>query len=198
MIRPSRWWYLVGIIVAFAGAGWSAIDRLGVVDGRVGMMHRIVIPGHATFPFVAGEYLGYYEPRSVVDGKEYATSEMFSGLLCAIRDAKEGKPIATTPAPMVSSYEVPPFAGVSIFSFVVPKAGDYQFACRRPKRAEGEPPVVIALGTNMERSTANVLSVPAGFVAIGTAIWLVIFVLRRRSASSLQKLAAKRDSRGLS
>ena len=189
-IRPTRWWYLLGVMIAFGGGSAVILTQMGVIPERVEMMHRVVVPGSATFIFKPGNYVAYYEPRSIVDGKVFSNDDTLDGLFCGIRMVPLGMELKVFPAPMTSSYSTSSFAGVSVFRFTIKEAGSYQFACERSSNV-AKNPFVIAVGNDLFR-TMNQLIAPVSVLFLsGVLLWLFVFIRRRRSA---QRLAARHGS----
>jgi hypothetical protein len=176
MAKPSGWLYLVGIGVAFGGCGASLALGLGGMKDKVEGMQRAVMPGQATLELPAGEQVGYYEHKSVVEGAVFATGEL-SGMTCQLRDPQN----AVVPLESMSldlKYELGSHAGTGMFKAKVPAAGKHTLECRYDQ-GEGTR-VVIAIGEPLTGSILMTVLPGLGAGILGLIICIVIFVKRRR------------------
>lgn len=182
----GRTWYLVAVLVALAGlvvAGlvvWRTLSEAGAD------IQRLVVPGQAELVLdPPGTYTIYYEHRSVVDGRVFATAGTdVSALQVSVEEVATGEGVSLTPPSGNVQYEFGAHAGRAVFNFPVEEPGGYLISAGYPEGSAG-PEVVLAVGQGVGRRIATGLLAGIGipFVAFGlaVAIAVVTYVRRRRA-----------------
>jgi hypothetical protein len=150
---------------------------------------QIVVPGQWDITLAkAGDYTVFYEYKSIVQNKVYATNESLSGIECVLTSNTTGKPVAFAPASVNSTYSVGSRAGVSVLNFSIKQPGTYEFSCGYSQGKEGSE-VVLAIGQGFTGKIAGTvfggLAIFFGSGAIAISIAVVTF-LRRRKAKQRQ------------
>lgn len=178
MRAPSRWWYAVGTVVALGGA--IAIVVVGFVGFMTAMddMDRVAIPGERELALQPGDYVGYYEYRSHVDGEMFQTTEEISGLRCAL-DGAAG-PVELQPPSVSGSYETGSYAGRSLFAFSIAEPGHYRLRCDH----DGDHRLVIAIGGGIASVAGIALMIGGVFLCIGVGAGIMLWTWSRRRRSA--------------
>lgn len=173
---------LIGLLAVIVGGSV-------VADGlrALGQTQRLVMPGSVrTHLGEPGEYTLFYEYRSVVDGTRFDTQRPLNMRL-AVTDLAGGRevPLTSTEA---SRYSLGDYAGSSLVTFRVERAGDYDV---RASYASGQagPPFVLALTpaspTGLGLTIVAGVVVWFGFSAIVASV--VLLMLRRRNRAAALK-----------
>ena len=113
---------------------------------------QVLVPGSAELELSrTGVYGIYYEYRSVVDGVEYAGSEIPPDLTCTITSNSTGQEIQAAPDYVETnrySTNGDRRIGVLAMSFSISEPDTYLFSCEYPDGST-EPPVVLTVGRNI-------------------------------------------------
>ena len=177
---PSRWWYLLALLLPAVGGGLAFWLGFGSLQRKVEAMPRLVVPGEDRFHLEAGEYTAYYEHRSVVKGVAYHGGEELARVLCRVQSDTDQVEVRLARSSARSRYSLGSHAGTSIFGFRVAKADDYLFACAY---ADGRqtPAVVIAVGGGLLGPILAIVLPVVGAALMGLAVFLIVRVRRRRA-----------------
>jgi len=180
---PSYRFYLIGGAVALAGFVVAvAAGFLGGMLGftlRVGSLPRAVMPGTVQFDLPAGNYTGYYEARSQINGRRYLSGSL--DLDCWLT-GPSGEPIQLRSSAATFTYSTPSYSGQSTFVFRAPQDGRYTFTCDSQQPNHG--PVVIAVGRGPHWSPAVLVAAGTGALAAGLAVCLLVYRRRRNRAET--------------
>ena len=93
-IRPAGWWYVVGVLLIFAGfvvpiAGithWGMSFAAEIEALSEGRILEIDVPGQAAFELEqTGDYEVFYEFEADVAGRHYSTDPRLPGLVGKLR-----------------------------------------------------------------------------------------------------------------
>jgi hypothetical protein len=179
MTSPSKWWYLLGVLLPVVGCGATLALGLGGLSDKVEAMQRVVVPGQATITLEAGSHTAFYETRSRVDGQSFATGDNLSGLRCNITSSS-GQRAEISSSSSSTSYSFGSHAGVSLFDIDVEAAGDYLFACSYSEAGKTNA-VVIAIGSGMMAAIIK-LVIPAALFGIAGIVVLVVVYRKRKRA----------------
>jgi hypothetical protein len=183
---PARWWYLVAVLVALAGVAVAGFLVVRTISGAGEDLQRLVVPGEVEVLLdEPGTYTIYYEHRSVVDGRMFATAGTdVSALLVVVEEADTGEDVQLTAPRGNVEYEFGPHAGRAVFNFSVGDPGGYLVKARYPEGTQGAE-VVLAVGQGVGRRIATGLLAGIGipFVAFGLAVIIAVvtYVSRRRA-----------------
>ena len=166
--RPGAAWYLLALApIAIAGA-IAAVFGLRLYSD-IKDMPRVVVPGERDLTLEAGDYVGYLEGKSVVDGVSYNTAS-WSG---NCRMTGPNGEIKLESSSTSTSYSLGSYAGQSTFVLTIPTTGAYHVACSGP-----EPSAVLAIGHGIGMGiVVMVVSAFGGFIG---AIVVLVMVRRRR------------------
>lgn len=175
--RPSGWWYLVALLLPFAGCGVSFATGFGGMADAVRGMERVVVPGEAQVELEAGDYTAYYEHKSRVDGHHFATPEGISGLECQL-GGPGGESIPLEGASTSTEYTINGYSGSSLFSFEAPASGTYAIACSHGDDAGTR--VVLAIGQGVASSILLAIAAPLVGALAGLVFFVLLFLKRRR------------------
>jgi hypothetical protein len=188
-IQPSRWYFLLAVLIAVAGFatfGWFIISGVSELGGGLTQM---VAPGSAILNLSeAGEYTIFIESMTTVNGKFYRTGEQVPGLQIHVTESSSGSELAVYPAPANLSYSLGGRFGRSIMAFKVLRPGIYRINASYP-REEG-PEVVLAVGNGLAgaifKTVFEALAICFGSLIAAAAIALAVYT-RRKKALERQK-----------
>jgi hypothetical protein len=169
----------------------------GTWQARMGLenLTQVVVPGWRDITFAkSGAYAVYYEFRSVVDGKVYASSKTPPALACTLISRSTGANVSVVPDYVETntySAKGPERAGVLIRSITIDEPGSYTFSCRYAD-GRSQPEIVLAVGPNLVWeflgiAARTVVTAAAGLAtlvgsgALGLTVAVVIAVKRRGS-----------------
>jgi hypothetical protein len=150
----------------------------------MGMMPEIqvVVPGeHEIHLSDSGTYTVFYEYRSEVDGRVYATAQSLSGLLVALRSKDDFTEVALSSPSGSTTYSVGGRAGVSVLKFEIDEPGTYVLSADYAPGADG-PDVVLAIGKlNLLRTILIALAIVFGPLIAGAFVIVRAFLQRRKA-----------------
>ena len=199
-IKPSRWFYVIGIIVLIAGPAISSAIVFSTVFSNIGSITEIpsiqvVVPGSSdiTLP-QPGEYTIFYEYRSMVDNRIYSTHQDIPGIIVNIisKDTRDEIPLSS---PSTSStYTIGGRSGIGLFDFAIDKPAIYELSASYPvakgQQVEQTQDIVLAVihSSVMEHIFGSIMGTVAGAMAIvfvpfagGVASIIIIFLKRRKA-----------------
>jgi len=121
-----RWIYIVlAILVTLGGIGGSVWWLYSNITKLPGELKRVVIPGKSTFTLdERGEYTIFYEYKSFIDGKVYATGENLGEFEIKILNPGGGE-VEVKSATVSSEYNVGAYSGYGVYTFDAPTTGEY-------------------------------------------------------------------------
>ena len=146
---------------------------------------RVVVPGEGDVTFAgAGKYTIFYESRSEVAGRRYATSEDVPSLQVTLVSRTTGEQASLTPVGPKYQYTVGGYQGRAILDARIDQPGTYELSASYPSGARG-PQIVLAVGRNVLREGLLRLAAAGAIFVAGTGIAVLIavltFVRRRRN-----------------
>lgn len=177
-ISPGRIWYLAGVLIWIAGCGATLGIGLGYGKSQLEAMHRVVIPGETSFELAAGDYTGFYEVKSMVDGASYVGPDSISGVRCGVVNKATGEPVTIEAAGSSVKYTLGSYSGASMFEFTIATAGTYEVGCDY----DGAP-IVIAVGQGVGRMIVYIIVAAFGAFALGAIAIIAVYRKRRRASA---------------
>lgn len=189
IVRPSQWYYALGVAVILAGLSLFAYALFHGIDHVTDGLTQIVVPGEKDLTLMPRlKYTIFLETESVVDGRIYSTTESISGLTCEVTSETSGDEIETRLPTMDTTYSLSGRSGRSVFEFVTGEGGDYRVACGYGEGSQG-PQTVVAVGSGMgENIFSTVMKSTLSFFGgciLGGAIILRVLILRDRAKKKL-------------
>jgi len=171
--RPSAAWYLL-LLVPIALCAVLTVRWVSGMFSSIEAMPRVVVPGEGDVELSTGEHVAYIEASSVVDGVTYAAANV--SVRCTLRSADTGESVALESSSTSSSYTFGSYHGQSAYQLTIPRAGTYHLAC------DGDGgPAALAIGGGIFGDILFFVLSLVGLILATVAIFVVIFVLRRRS-----------------
>jgi hypothetical protein len=178
---PGRIWYIVAIVVFFAGMAAMAAFLLTRLMSMDSGLTRFVVPGEHTLTLQPGNYTIFHETQSVIDGKIYASSSL-GGLTVAVT----GPGGASVPLTAAGSghYNFGGHTGFAVFDFTAASPGDYVVTGVYADGAAG-PETVLAVGAPLLSGILTTVFGSLGFAfggaIVATTIGATALVKRRRA-----------------
>ena len=184
-IKPSRWYYLLSLLVIGLGVALFFVITFKGLSGITEKLAQMEAPGTTEMTFSEpGKYTLFYEHKSVIAGKVYDTGENLSGLWCTVVSKETNAPVPLVQPSISTSYEVGNRAGMSVLEFNIERPGVYQVSATYPENPEGQR-IVLAVGQGVaSRITATIiggLATMFGSIVLAIVIAVITFVKRRRA-----------------
>jgi hypothetical protein len=198
-INPSRWFYLIGIIVLIIGPAVSSMLLFSTIFSTIDTLKdipstRVIVPGRNDISLSeAGKYTIFYEYRSILGNSVYSTGEDIPGIQVNLMSKDTGIKILLSTPTMSSSYTIGGRSGVSLFDFTIDRRGTYEIAASYPSSIQG-PHIVLAVfhASSIDKMFADIMGTALkGFAlvfipfAAGVAIIIVTFLKRRKAKKLL-------------
>jgi hypothetical protein len=181
-IQPGRWRYWMAGALMVLGALAFAVFFLSLSSATDDMV-QVIVPGEVTLEVEEpGDFVIFYESRSVVDGRTFATGEL-PGLTIQIVSDATGEPVEITEPSTNVSYSVGGRSGESVAAFSVDEPGDYTMRGVYPEGQSGDE-VVLAVGSGSTGAVGAALLIAGfGMVLLIAGIILAVrtYVRRRRA-----------------
>lgn len=201
-IKPSKWFYVIGIIVLIVGPVISSIFLFSTVFSTINNFTEIpsiqvVVPGKNDIRLPeAGKYTIFYEHQSVVGNTVYSTSEDIPGISVNLVSKATGTQIPLSKPSMSFSYTLGGRAGISLFDFTVDRPGIYEIAASYPSSIQG-PQIILAIfqGSSVDKMFGDIMGIALrGFAlvfipfAAGVAIIVITFLKRRKAKRTISQV----------
>lgn len=188
-INPSRWLYVIAAAIIVVGTVFFVIFLFSSLQNIAGNLTQVVVPGTKALEFTEpGDYTIFYEYKSVIGNKIYATGDDLSGLECNLVEKATGRSIALAPTTTNMTYSTGGRAGMAIFNFTIEKPGTYELSAIYIEHRTG-PEVVLAVGKGfmVKLMTTIFGGIAILFVSIiaGAAITIITFVKRYQAKKRL-------------
>lgn len=163
-------WYALSVVPVLAGVLIMTLSIVGLMrDFRE--MPRVVVPGDKTMTLRAGDYVGYIETDTIVDGVSY--SGLQANTRCTLVDSTTGEGLTLTAPTGSMTYNIGSYSGRKGFDVTIPHDGDYTLSC-----PEGTG--VIAIGHGILRPMLLGMFLPLfGGLALGGIALFVVYRRRR-------------------
>jgi hypothetical protein len=180
-IKPTRWYYLLAILIpifACVGMGLFVYGNLPKLPGAlealgIKNLTQVVVPGSAEIHFPeSGAYAVYYEYRSVVDGVSYFRDAYPLNIRCQLRSKSTGKSVKLDHSTVIGDvYAYPERAGVMFKRISMDQPGVYNFSCQYPD-GRTDPQIVMAVGPNLVWEFFNVALKPIAAMLCGSFVFV--------------------------
>lgn len=171
---PSRWWYLLGVLLTVAGIAVFVVLQISKTDPDF----RVVFPGQEDIELDEGEYTLFYEHTSLFNGVPFVTDPIVPALRFFVADTEEvGVPLET---PTVNKmYDFDDRAGYSVVNFSIETAGTYTVGGIDPERTIRS---FFIFAVGKKTSGSLLIAIIALVGGVGTSAGLIgsTFVARRR------------------
>lgn len=179
--RPSRWYYAIalGVLVVTGVVDVWFIYTYG--SRMMAATQQLVVPGAWEIELrEPGPHTIYYESRSVVGGKIYATGGV-TGLNVEVASKATGVRVALASPSTPTTYTFGSRSGTALFEFPVPAPGTYVVSAgyARPPGPE----IVLAVGRAgwLTWVLGGAAGIAFGGAAMALTVLVVVFVKRRRA-----------------
>lgn len=202
-IKPSQWFYVIGITILVVGPIISGIFLFSSVVSNVGDMTevpsmRAVVPGSGDITISqTGKYTIFYEYRSMVGNRIYSTGEDIPGIQVTLVSKDTGAEIPLSAASVNTTYTIGGRSGIALSDFVIGQPGEYELSASYPVSVQGQqqeqrPEIVLAVfhGRSLEELFGSIIGTVGGGlaiafvpVAVGIAIIIITFLKRRRAGA---------------
>ena len=192
IIKPSRIFYGVSVFILIIGIVLFAFLLVNGIHSIIDTIDtRFVIPGSEVIELKEpGDYVIFYEYRSVVNGKHYNTAkEPSNGLTCSLKDINTGEFIKLS-SPTNYNYSAFGYSGISLYKFSIDKPGKYEL---QGSYSSGGEEAVLAIGKGFGVALVRtiILCFVVFFISVmaSSIIFTGTFVKRKRCKAMSQKMA---------
>jgi hypothetical protein len=205
-IKPSKWFYVVGIVVLIVGPVVSSVFLFSTIFSNLGNMAEIpsvqvVVPGSSDITLSQeGKYTIFYEYRSLVGNRIYSTGEEIPGLQINLVSKETGNEIPLSGASVNRTYTVGSRSGIGLLDFVIEQPGVYELSASYPPvqgpreggGGEQNQEIVLAVihGTAIDKLFGSITATVASFMAVilvpfvaGIVIIVITFIKRRKAVA---------------
>jgi hypothetical protein len=206
--KPSRWFYVVGIVILIVGPVVSSVVLFSSVFSNLGNMAaeiqstQVVMPGSSDITLQqTGKYTIFYEYRSMVGNRIYSTDENIPGIIVNIVSKGTGDGIPLSSASTNSSYSLGSRSGIGLFDFDIDEPGIYELSASYPavqgQQEEQRQEIILAVihSSVIERIFGSIMGIVASAMAIvfvpfivGVAIIIITFLKRRKARAKAMAL----------
>jgi hypothetical protein len=207
-LKPSRWFYVVGIVILIVGPVVSSVVLFSSVFSNLGNMAaeiqstQVVVPGSSDITLQqTGKYTIFYEYRSMVGNRIYSTDENIPGIIVNIVSKGTGDGIPLSSASTNSSYSLGSRSGIGLFDFDIDEPGIYELSASYPavqgQQEEQRQEIILAVihSSVIERIFGSIMGIVASAMAIvfvpfivGVAIIIITFLKRRKARAKAMAL----------
>jgi hypothetical protein len=207
-LKPSRWFYVVGIVILIVGPVVSSVVLFSSVFSNLGNMAaeiqstQVVVPGSSDITLQqTGKYTIFYEYRSMVGNRIYSTDENIPGIIVNIVSKDTGDGIPLSSASTNSSYSLGSRSGIGLFDFDIDEPGIYELSASYPavqgQQEEQRQEIILAVihSSVIERIFGSIMGIVASAMAIvfvpfivGVAIIIITFLKRRKARAKAMAL----------
>jgi hypothetical protein len=203
-IKPSRWFYVIGIIVSIAGPAISSMFLFSTVFSTISSLTeevssiQVVVPGRNEIRLLeTGKYTIFYEHQSVVGNSVYSTSEDIPGIQVTLISKDLGSEIPLSRSSTSFSYTIGGRSGVSLFDFTIDSPGTYEIAASYPSSSIQGPHIVLAIlhSSSLDKMFGDITGIAlSGFAmvfvpfAAGAAIMVITYLKRRNARRKILRM----------
>jgi hypothetical protein len=184
-IKPSKWFYLIGIAIIIGGALISAgiIIYCVFTWASVATISPSVLSGKNEITLSSGAYTLYYDYNRSIGNIEFSD---IPELQCSLVYKKTGEQIGFISAANESSYSIIGRSGKSLYNFKIKQDGQYEFTGSFNRQLSKEHQAALTIGE--DRGSARFLHlfiltsiIELVSVISGLTIIIVTFVKRRKA-----------------
>jgi hypothetical protein len=179
MDRPAAIWYAIGALIIITGMVAALVGALHDVSGLDSKFTRFAMPGSVDLHIVEpGQYVIYYEHRSVVDGEIFQTPSV-TDIKCSVTN-RSGEAVAINPTAYTATYTLGGREGTTLAEFSVPSPGTYVISCAYPSGKGTR--VALAVAPSIAGDTLAKMfkwvALALGSLGVGLVV-LIVTVVRR-------------------
>jgi hypothetical protein len=192
-IRPSGWFYMIGITVILAGFCVFGYSIFHGIFHMADSLTRVAVPGDKDLTLKGNlKYTIFAEEQASAATGIYSIRRVGAGLTCHIREEASGKTIETWQPIGATTYNVGNRVGRAMLVFDTEDAGVYQLSCGYAEGSQRSG-VTVAVGSGVDEEIVKaVLTGLAGMFGGGIlgAIVLATVYLMREKAKRRQAMDA--------
>lgn len=116
---------VVALLVVLCGIGYAIFFMIKGITALPGELQRVVIPGESTFTIdTPDEYTIFYEYKSFMNGKVYATGMNLGAFEVKITDPS-GNDVPLKPSNISNEYDAGSYSGYAVYTFDAHATGEY-------------------------------------------------------------------------
>lgn len=196
-ITPSRWFYLLGIIVIIAAPVIFGIflfsSIMPIMSGLSQMPStQVIVPGSSDINLSeSGKYTIFYEYQSVVGNRVFSTGENLPEIRVSLVSKETSLEIPLSRPAMSMTYEVGGRSGVAVIAFAIEKPGIYELSINRTAHQGPEIVLSIIHESILGNFFGSITGIAIGGVVIffgsfiaGLVILILTYLKRRRHRTS--------------
>jgi hypothetical protein len=116
---------VVALLVVLCGIGYAIFFMIKGISALPGELQRVVIPGESAFTIdQPDEYTIFYEYKSFMNGKVYATGMNLGAFEVKITDPN-GSDVPLNPSTVSNEYDAGSYSGYAVYTFDAQATGEY-------------------------------------------------------------------------
>ncbi len=193
-IRPSGWFYLIGITVILAGLCVFGYSIFHGIFHMADSLTRVAAPGEKELTLKGNlKYTIFAEEETSAGMGIYSIRSVGAGLTCHIREEASGKEIETRAPIGATTYNVGSRVGRAILVFNSEGPGAYRLSCAYAEddRRSG---VTVAVGSGVDEEIVRaVLTGLGGMIGggiLGAIVMVTVYLTREKAKRRLALGAA--------
>ena len=146
---------LFPILVVLGGIAYAILFMIKGITSFPGELQRVVIPGESIFTISeTAEYTIFYEYKSFIDGKIYATGMDIGTFNVKITDPS-GNDVPLKPSNVSNEYDAGSYSGYAVYTFDAHKTGQYTIS----SNLEGTDSDSVVLGKQLSSQAISQLKI---------------------------------------
>jgi hypothetical protein len=188
-IRPSGWFYMIGIALVLAGFcvfGYSLFNGIFHIADN---LTRMAAPGEKDLTLKGNlKYAIFAEEQSSAATGIYSMRSIGAGLTCHIREEASGREIETQRPIAAATYNVGSRVGRALFVFDTEDAGVYHLSCGYAEGSQ-RAGVTVAVGSGVEEEMGKAvltgLAAMFGGGILGAIVLVTVYLMREKAKRRL-------------
>ncbi|MDY7103398.1 MAG: hypothetical protein S0880_19615, partial [Actinomycetota bacterium] len=193
-VRPSGWWYLLGvfmIILGFVLAAVVGVNGIVSLDDEVRGFGRVPVPGEAALELDDGDYTVYFEPTLGTSPDNEPNHGAMLGVVSITDPA--GADVALEVYETNFEYSFGGESGFAILTFNAPSQGVYTVTATDAQAAGIAPAGQIAIGRSLTDGLGRTLLIAIGvfvlLLVVAIGVMIALAVMRGRSKKRIAAAA---------
>jgi hypothetical protein len=186
----SAWLYLAPAFLLIFGGGLFGYVLFESINTLSASLIQTLMPGTTQVSLKKpGPYTVFHEYKSAFNGTDYVVPQGILGMQCSLTFNESGKDVELIETAGETAYSLKNRSGVSIFKFVIPKPGLFDFSCQYDDDGT-EPKTVLTITQSIFGQLIK--SIFVGFLIFGVAIFtgiisFYIIYLKRKQGMKEKK-----------
>ncbi len=197
---------VVALFVVLGGIAYAIFFMVKGITSLPGELQRVVIPGESTFIIdTPDEYTIFYEYKSFLNGKVYATGMNLGAFEVKIADPL-GNDVPLNPSSISNEYDAGSYSGYAVYTFDAQTTGEFTISGRiegdqsevqevdeqRVSHTGSQQSIVLAIGKDFMGKILGLvfgtLGLVFGSLLVGGLIIVIMLIGLYKNAHAPQKM----------